>query len=101
MQSNPLMRDNELQLDRYGLRYLYPDPVFTMPFRDGRSITMWRDLDRTCGELACFSEADAKRYRTLLNDWQSPSPLINDERARPPRRSGGVRARPQAGARGA
>src|SRR5207248_102660 len=46
IQSNPLMRENELQLDRYGLKYLYPDPVFAMPFRDGRSITMWRDLDR-------------------------------------------------------
>jgi len=32
IQSNPLMRDNELDLDRYGLRYLHPDPVFTMPF---------------------------------------------------------------------
>ncbi|TMC39319.1 MAG: NAD(P)/FAD-dependent oxidoreductase, partial [Chloroflexi bacterium] len=59
IQSNPLMRNDELQLDRYGLRYLYPDPVFTMPFRDGRSITMWRDVERTCGELARFSAADA------------------------------------------
>ena len=59
IQSNPLMRNNELQLDRFGLRYLSPDPVFTMPFRDGRSITMWRDLDRTCAELAGFSRADA------------------------------------------
>jgi len=34
IQGNPLMRNSELHLDRYGLRYLYPDPVFTMPFRD-------------------------------------------------------------------
>ncbi|TMC26832.1 MAG: NAD(P)/FAD-dependent oxidoreductase [Chloroflexi bacterium] len=100
IQSNPLMRDNELQLDRYGLRYLYPDPVFTMPFRDGRSITMWRDLDRTCAELARFSEADAKAYRTLLNDWQSLSPIINDEREHPPRPPAQVMARTRAGALG-
>jgi phytoene dehydrogenase-like protein len=74
-----------LQLDRYGLRYLYPDPVFTMPFRDGRSITMWRDLDRTCAELARFSPADAEAYRELLNDWQAMAPLVNDERENPPR----------------
>ena len=97
IQSNPLMRDNELQLDRYGLRYLYPDPVFIMPFRDGRSITMWRDLDRTCAELARFSEADAKAYRTLLNDWQSLSSIINDEREHPPRPPSEVLARTQAG----
>ncbi len=85
IQSNPLMRSNELQLDRYGLRYLYPDPVFTMPFRDGRSITMWRDLDRTCAELARFSKTDAQAYRELLNDWQAMAPIVNDERENPPR----------------
>jgi phytoene dehydrogenase-like protein len=85
IQSNPLMRNNELQLDRHGLRYLYPDPVFTMPFRDGRSITMWRDLDRTCAELARFSQTDAKAYRQLLDDWQAMAPVVNDERENPPR----------------
>jgi len=97
IQSNPLVRDNELQLDRYGLRYLYPDPVFTMPFRDGRSITMWRDLERTCAELSRFSEADAQAYRTLLNDWQGLAPIINDEREHPPRPPAEVLARTQAG----
>ena len=85
IQSNPLMRDNELDLDRYGLKYLSPDPVFTMPFRDGASITMWRDLDRTCGELARFSTADAKAYRELLADWELMAPVVNRERASAPR----------------
>jgi phytoene dehydrogenase-like protein len=85
IQSNPLMRNNELQLDRYGLRYLYPDPVFTMPFRHGRSLTMWRDLDRTCAELARFSSKDAAAYRELLTDWQAMAPVVNDERENSPR----------------
>src|SRR5256885_9918791 len=97
IQSNPLMRNNELPLDQHGLRYLYPDPVFTMPFRDGRSITMWRDLDRTCGELARFSAADADAYRTLLNDWRSLSSIINDEREHSPRPPSEVLARTEAG----
>src|SRR3984893_7037100 len=97
IQSNPLMRNNELQLDRYGLRYLSPDPVFTMPFRDGRSITMWRDLDRTCAELARFSRGDADGYRTLLNDWQGLAPIINDEREHPPDRPALRLTRPQGG----
>jgi phytoene dehydrogenase-like protein len=100
IQSNPLMRNNELQLDRYGLRYLSPDPVFTMPFRDGRSITMWRDLDRTCAELARFSPADADAYRTLLADWQSLSPIVNAERENPPRPPNEVAERTRAGALG-
>jgi phytoene dehydrogenase-like protein len=97
IQSNPLMRDNELQLDHYGLRYLHPDPVFTMPFRDGRSITMWRDLDRTCAELARFSSADATAYRELLADWQRMSQFVHDEREHPPRPPDEIAARMQAG----
>jgi phytoene dehydrogenase-like protein len=85
IQSNPLMRNNELSLDRYGLNYLYPDPVFTMPFLDGASITMWRDLDRTCAELARFSPPDAEAYRRLLDDWDKMAPAVNAERASAPR----------------
>jgi len=101
IQSNPLMRNNELQLDRYGLRYLHPDPVFTMPFRDGRSITMWRDLDRTCAELARFSAADALAYRELLADWQSMSTIIQDEREHPPQPPSAVAATMREGPLGA
>jgi phytoene dehydrogenase-like protein len=85
IQSNPLMRDNELELDRYGLKYLHPDPVFTMPFPDGASITMWHDLDRTCAELARFSRPDADAYRELLAEWEHMAPVVNAERAAPPR----------------
>ena len=85
IQSNPLMRNNELNLDRHGLRYLHPDPVFTMPFSDGASITMWRDLDRTCEELARFSARDANAYRELLADWELMAPVVNAERAAAPR----------------
>jgi phytoene dehydrogenase-like protein len=85
IQSNPLMKDNELRLDAHGLRYLYPDPVFTMPFLDGASITMWRDLDRTCAEIARFSAADADAYRGLLGQWEQMAPLVNEERSNPPR----------------
>src|SRR6202051_4808187 len=48
IQENPLLRDNELNLADYGLEYIFPDPVFHMPFLDGGYITQWRDLDRTC-----------------------------------------------------
>ena len=85
IQSNPLMRNNELELGRHGLKYLYPDPVFTMPFLDGSSITMWRDLERTCAELARFSAADADAYRQLLADWDLMAPVVNEERATAPR----------------
>src|SRR5947209_1165471 len=46
IQSNPLMRADELGLERFGLRYLRPDPVFVVPFADSESLTMHRELDR-------------------------------------------------------
>jgi phytoene dehydrogenase-like protein len=96
IQSNPLMRNNELGLDGHGLKYLYPDPVFTMPFLDGSSITMWRDLEMTCAELARFSSADADAYRQLLADWDLMAPVVSDERASAPRPPADVLAGTQA-----
>src|ERR671910_2893852 len=40
IQSNPLMRNNELRLDQFGLRYVYTDPVVVMPLDGGSAITM-------------------------------------------------------------
>ncbi len=68
-QSSPIVRNDELQLERYGLRYLFPDPVVVMPFPDGTSMTMFRDRAATLRELARFSEADARAYERLLADW--------------------------------
>jgi phytoene dehydrogenase-like protein len=71
MQSSPMIRNNELELDKYGLRYLYPDPVVTIPFEDGTSLTMWRDLERTAEEFAEFSRRDADAYRRMMAEYDS------------------------------
>jgi phytoene dehydrogenase-like protein len=42
IQSNPLMRNNELQLDRYGLRYLSPDPSTPSARTRRRHRMRWR-----------------------------------------------------------
>ncbi|MGH2750969.1 MAG: phytoene desaturase family protein [Actinomycetota bacterium] len=69
IQSNPLMRNNELGLDRYGLRYVFTDPALVMPFEDEASITMWRDRTRTAAEFGRFSSGDASSYIELLDEW--------------------------------
>lgn len=71
IQSNPLMRNNELELDGYGLRYVFTDPAVVMPFEDGAGITMWRDRGRTAEELARFSRSDATAYLGFLDEWDS------------------------------
>lgn len=83
-QSSPIIRDNELGLDRYGLEYLYPDLAVVMAFRDGRSITMFHNREATVRELARFSERDARAYRRLLDDWDAIKAQQNRARYSPP-----------------
>ena len=74
---NPVIRENELNLGEYGLEYIYPDPVFHMPFPDGSYLTQWRDLERTCAEFAKFSKKDGEAYRRMITEYETIKPLLN------------------------
>jgi phytoene dehydrogenase-like protein len=76
IQDNPLLRDDELKLGEYGLEYIFPDPVFHMPFPDGSYLTQWRDLDRTCAEFAKFSKNDALAYRRMIHEYEAVKPVL-------------------------
>jgi len=80
LQSNPLLRNNELGLRDYGLEYIDPDPVMHIPFVDGASITVWRDLDRTCETIARISKKDAETFRRLVAESKSNARSSGAER---------------------
>lgn len=86
IQLNPMLRQNELELDRYGLEYLFPDPVVVIPFEDGESVTMYRDAERTAAEFARFSPRDARAYLQLLADWDSVKGTVNNGNQQAPLR---------------
>ncbi len=70
--NNPLMRNNELNLRDYGYgEYIESDPVMHIPFLDGASITVWRDLDRTCETIARFSRKDAETFRRMVAEFKA------------------------------
>ncbi len=71
IQQNPLLRNNELNLRDYGLEYIDPDPIMHTQFTDGASLTVWRDLDRTCEEYARISKKDAETFRKLHAEYKS------------------------------
>jgi phytoene dehydrogenase-like protein len=53
---NSVMKNDELKLRDYGYgEYIESDPVMHIPFIDGASITIWRDLDHTCETIARIS----------------------------------------------
>jgi phytoene dehydrogenase-like protein len=60
----------ELELGRFGLRYMRHDPVVFAPFPGGRSLVFWQDLDATCRSIAAWSERDAEAYRDFIRKWR-------------------------------
>ena len=67
--AGPVIRD--LELDRHGLRYVYPEVQHTFLFRDGTSICLYADAERTAASIARFSENDAKQYLQLHEQFGS------------------------------
>ena len=56
----------ELELERYGLRTVDPDPPYAYLGPDGETLAFWRDPDRTAEEIARFSTRDADAYLELV-----------------------------------
>jgi phytoene dehydrogenase-like protein len=70
IQSNPVIRDDELGLlSTYGLRYLHTDPAVVLPLPSGDAVTVHRDLDATVQEVARFSRSDAEELRAMMREW--------------------------------
>lgn len=61
--------DTDLGLAQFGLDYLEMDPYAFAPFPDGTALTFWRDLDRTCDDIARLCPADAEAYRRFVTLW--------------------------------
>lgn len=64
---SPVYRD--LDLERWGVRYRYPDYPRATIFPDHRSIVMYREPERMAEELSRFSAKDARTFRKLQEDY--------------------------------
>jgi phytoene dehydrogenase-like protein len=62
--SSPVYRD--LDLERHGVRYVYPEHPRGTVFPDHRSIVMYREPERMAAEIGKFSARDAKSYKELV-----------------------------------
>lgn len=60
----------ELELTKYGLEYLYCDPVTFCPHPDGKYFLAHGSVEKTCAEIARYSERDAKKYAEFTDFWQ-------------------------------
>lgn len=69
IQANPLLVNDELGLkSKYGLEYFYPDAPMGLLLKDFRHFLTYVDVDKTCQEIAKYSEKDADAYREFV-EW--------------------------------
>lgn len=60
----------ELELHKYGLEYLTCDPVAFCPHPDGKYFLAHKSVEKTCAEIARFSDRDAQKYAEYVSFWQ-------------------------------
>src|SRR3990172_6715123 len=48
----PVYKD--LELEKYGCKYIFPDPQYACVFKNGKSIVLYLDIDKTCKEVEKF-----------------------------------------------
>ena len=60
----------ELELEKYGLEYLFCDPTVFCPHPDGKYFLSHRSLAKTCAEIAQFNRRDAEKYEEFIDFWQ-------------------------------
>ncbi len=71
----------ELELHKYGLEYLSCDPVAFCPHPDGKYFLAHKSVEKTCAEIARYSQRDAEKYAEYADFWQrfitGIAPLFN------------------------
>jgi beta-carotene ketolase (CrtO type) len=60
----------ELELTKYGLKYLFCDPVTFCPHPDGKYFLAHKSVEKTCAEIARFNQRDAQKYAEFIDFWQ-------------------------------
>jgi len=55
----------DFQFEELGITHIYPDLQVAMPLTDGRTICIYKDVERSCASIAAFSKKDAEAYRDM------------------------------------
>jgi phytoene dehydrogenase-like protein len=66
----PLKDFDEYLTKDYDLQFVFPSLVMAMPFKDGSSLRLYRDVEKTCQSIAQFSQKDADTYRTIADRFR-------------------------------
>jgi beta-carotene ketolase (CrtO type) len=60
----------DLELEKFGLKYLLPDPQYLAFGKDGKYLLIYKDVGKTCDEISRFSSKDAENYKKFITLWE-------------------------------
>jgi phytoene dehydrogenase-like protein len=73
----------DLELEEYRCKYVYPELQVAMPFSDGTSLCLYSDVNKSCESIARFSQKDAEAYREayhkfrhMVDDYIAPATYV-------------------------
>src|SRR6266850_1749013 len=52
----------DMQLEKHGLKLIRPDVCVTALSPDGRTLSLYQDMNRSAEEIGAFSQKDANKY---------------------------------------
>ena len=64
----PPYQDFKLE-EQYNVKYVWPELQWALPLSSGKSVCIYRDVDRTCESIAQFSKKDAEAYREIYHKF--------------------------------
>ncbi|CAM2169661.1 NAD(P)/FAD-dependent oxidoreductase [Paraburkholderia sacchari] len=83
--ASPAIQHDELGLmSKFGLEWRTWEAGFGTIFDTGDSLIAYADLDRTCEDIARFSQKDAETYRRFAKECKELLPLLSKGGATPP-----------------
>ena len=68
--------EKDLELHKYGYRFIETDPGMGIIFEDGSSILTYKDVEKTAKQLEKFSRKDARTYREVAGKFVGVMELI-------------------------
>lgn len=85
IQGNPMLTEDELSLKaKFGLNYRYSDVPYASIFPDGKTLITYKDLDKSCAEIAKFNARDADTYRAFALRSMAMLPMFASGLYSPP-----------------
>lgn len=68
--------ENDLELQKFGYRDVNPDPVACTPFKNGKAVSLYRDLNLTLKSIEQFSKKDASKFKEIYEFYIESKDII-------------------------